>query len=115
MLHAVLRTPLRWIDTVPVGRVLNRFTADFNVIDSNLASSLTYTLTCGLTLVGITVATLFVSPIIIVFGIIFLLTAVYFARFYLAAAREARRLESTTKSPIFEQVCWLTSAWGRTC
>ena len=27
--YAILRAPLRWLDTVPVGRVLNRFTADF--------------------------------------------------------------------------------------
>lgn len=26
--YTVLRTPLRWLDTVPVGRILNRFTYD---------------------------------------------------------------------------------------
>src|SRR5947207_14924436 len=31
---AVLRAPLRWLDTVPLGRILNRFTSDFNIIDS---------------------------------------------------------------------------------
>jgi ABC-type multidrug transport system fused ATPase/permease subunit len=40
--YTVLRTPLRWLDTVPVGRILNRFTTDFNVIDSNLARTLAY-------------------------------------------------------------------------
>ena len=29
--YTVLRAQLRWLDTVPVGRILNRFTADFNV------------------------------------------------------------------------------------
>lgn len=37
MTYAVLRAPLRWLDTVPLGRILNRFTADFNVVDSQLA------------------------------------------------------------------------------
>jgi ABC-type multidrug transport system fused ATPase/permease subunit len=34
----ILRTPLRWMDTVPLGRILNRFTADFNVVDSRLSN-----------------------------------------------------------------------------
>jgi ABC-type multidrug transport system fused ATPase/permease subunit len=38
----VLRTPLRWIDTVPLGRVLNRFTADFDIIDSRLANDIAF-------------------------------------------------------------------------
>lgn len=35
--HAVLHAPLRWFDVTPVGRILNRFTADFAVLDSRLA------------------------------------------------------------------------------
>ena len=40
--RAVLRTPLRWMDTVPLGRVLNRFTADFAVIDVEVVHSLSW-------------------------------------------------------------------------
>lgn len=35
--HTILRTPLRWIDTVPLGRILNRFTTDVNVLDARLS------------------------------------------------------------------------------
>ena len=38
--YCVLRTPLRWMDTVPLGRILNRFTADFNIIDSRISNDL---------------------------------------------------------------------------
>ncbi|KAK6580866.1 hypothetical protein PZA11_006354 [Diplocarpon coronariae] len=61
----ILRTPLRWMDTVPLGRILNRFTADFNVVDARLSADI--------------------------------------ARLYLSGAREVKRLESSAKSPIFEQ------------
>jgi len=40
--YAVLRAPLRWLDTVPVGRILNRFTADFNIVDSSIANALAF-------------------------------------------------------------------------
>ena len=104
MSYAILRTPLRWIDTVPVGRILNRFTADFQVIDGNLANDLSNTMDCCLKLILIMVSALFVSPIIILFGFILLGIAVYFARFYLDGARESKRLDSVAKSPILEQV-----------
>lgn len=108
MLFAVLRTPLRWIDTVPLGRILNRFTADFSTIDSNIATDFGNTIGCMMGIVAVIVAAFFASPIIIVFGVVLVAIAVYFAKFYLAGAREAKRLEATTRSPIYEQV-WFIS------
>jgi ABC-type multidrug transport system fused ATPase/permease subunit len=106
MTYAILRTPLRWIDTVPVGRILNRFTADFNIVDSNLASDLSFTMESMLHVLAILVAGSFVSPFIISGSALFVV-AVYIARRYLAGAREINRLESNANSPIFEQVCLL--------
>lgn len=40
LIHTVLRAPLRWLDTVPVGRILNRFTADFVIVDSKMGNDL---------------------------------------------------------------------------
>ncbi|RBQ89932.1 hypothetical protein VDGD_01026 [Verticillium dahliae] len=102
MTHTVLRTPLRWLDTVPVGRILNRFTADFNIIDSRIAIDLTLTLNSALSVIGICIASMFVSPLIIVLATILLLICARIALRYLDAARPSKRLESTTKSPIFE-------------
>lgn len=53
---AVLRAPLRWLDTMPVGRVLNRFTADFNTFDANQAYGLSFLLFNVLLVMGIVVA-----------------------------------------------------------
>ncbi len=99
----VLRAPLRWLDTVPVGRVLNRFTADFNIFDSRIASDLSFFFYEVLELVGIMVAGFFVSPFMILFAITLMIAATYVALQYLNGAREVKRLESNAKSPIFEQ------------
>jgi ABC-type multidrug transport system fused ATPase/permease subunit len=53
---AVLRAPLRWLDTMPVGRVLNRFTADFNTFDANQAYGLSFLLNNILLVIGIVIA-----------------------------------------------------------
>jgi ABC-type multidrug transport system fused ATPase/permease subunit len=52
----VLRAPLRWLDTVPVGRVLNRFTADFATFDSDLGDDLAYLVLYILEVMGIVAA-----------------------------------------------------------
>src|SRR3569833_1886063 len=53
MTYHVLRAPLRWIDTMPTGRILNRFTSDTFTVDRRLASDLGIMLVSILTLVGI--------------------------------------------------------------
>ncbi|KAI3318504.1 P-loop containing nucleoside triphosphate hydrolase protein [Xylariaceae sp. AK1471] len=99
----VLRAPLRWLDTVPVGRILNRFTADFHSVDTHLAYAVAFAATAFLNLLGVVVAGLFVSPIVILLAFLLLGICVVFAVRYLHAARSVKRIESITKSPVFEQ------------
>lgn len=103
ILFSVLRTPLRWVDTVPVGRVLNRLTADFDTIDNRLNMNFAVLLWRSLSLVGICVAALLVSPYILPLAFVLVLLAIVVAKLYLDGARPIKRLESTAKSPVFEQ------------
>ena len=100
---AVLRAPLRWLDTIPVGRILNRMTADFDAIDDDVAHDLAFGLYEAVQLVGIIIAGLFVSPWMILSALILLLVCWRITRQFLAGAREMKRLDSNAKSPIFEQ------------
>ena len=101
--YTILRAPLRWLDTVPVGRILNRFTADFVAVDSKLANDLAFLLYQIIQLVGIIVAGSFVSPFMLLFAVALMAICLLIAVRFLAAAREVKRLESNYKSPIFEQ------------
>jgi ABC-type multidrug transport system fused ATPase/permease subunit len=100
VLHSVLRAPLRWLDTVPMGRVLNRFTADFTSLDSSLAQNFYYFAGISTEILGILVAATFVSPFIILCAVVLLAACTGFARKYIAAARNTKRLDSTNKSPV---------------
>ena len=101
--YTVLRTPLRWLDTVPVGRVLNRFTADFNILDSRISGNLGFAFYQFLELIGISIAGFLVSPYMILFAAFLMCIALYVALRFLYGAREVKRLESNAKSPVFEQ------------
>lgn len=99
----ILRTPIRWLDTVPVGRILNRYTADFNTIDSQLAGSVSFGANSFLGLMAVVASGFFVSPYVVLLAVFLLLICLYYAIRYLDGARPVKRLESTTKSPVFEQ------------
>ena len=101
--YAVLRAPLRWLDTMPVGRILNRFTSDFNMLDSRISGDLSFMLHNAMQVLSVVIAGLFVSPIMILFAAVLLLFALRITTRYLAGAREVKRLESNAKSPVFEQ------------
>ncbi|KAL4734529.1 P-loop containing nucleoside triphosphate hydrolase protein [Aspergillus similis] len=101
---AILRAPLRFLDTTPAGQILNRFTSDFSTLDSDLAIDLAYTLHDVITVLGVIVAAVVTSPIVVGLGILSLGASWTVGYFYVTAAREAKRLQSTAKSPIFELV-----------
>lgn len=102
MLFRVLRSPLRWLDTVPTGRIINRFTADLHTIDERLILSWGLCFMGFLNLCGICVATLFASVTLLPPAIVLLGVGAMVGARYLAASRPLKRLESNAKSPVFD-------------
>ncbi|KAL9479999.1 hypothetical protein ACSS6W_004785 [Trichoderma asperelloides] len=103
ILFTVLRTPLRWLDTVPVGRILNRLTSDFDIIDNRINMDFGLLLWRSLGLMGVCVAATLVSPYILPLAFVLVIFAAIVGKMYMAGARPMKRLESTSKSPVFEQ------------
>ncbi|KAI9043143.1 uncharacterized protein KD926_004326 [Aspergillus affinis] len=119
-LHQVLRTPLRWIDTVPVGRVLNRFSNDFSLVDTQLGDDVRAILSYSMEVLMAVVPGLVVNPLFLVSsGILGAITTRY-AKWYLVGARELKRLDSVARSPIYEHIesslagLWTIRAFGKT-
>lgn len=92
MAHAVLHAPLRWLDTVPTGRILNRFIADFNTIDTNLANHMVLLGYFFLQLVGIIFGGGLVSPYLLLLALPLIGLCFVYAHQYLAGARDVKRL-----------------------
>ncbi|XP_017479612.1 PREDICTED: multidrug resistance-associated protein 1-like [Rhagoletis zephyria] len=101
MLACIMFAPMAFFDTTPIGRILNRFTKDVDVADS----SMVFNLRMGImqffrTIVAFLMISLeapiilaAIAPIIILYYII--------QRVYIASSRQLKRIESTTRSPIY--------------
>lgn len=102
LIHSVLRAPLRWIDTVPIGRIINRACADFNLIDSRIPGDTHTFLSAVLSLVVISATGITLSPFMIVPEFILLVLCIAYTVKFLHAAQALKRLDSISKSPTME-------------
>ncbi|KAJ9444939.1 putative multidrug resistance-associated protein lethal(2)03659 [Diplonema papillatum] len=101
MFSSVVRSPVRFFDTNPSGRVLNRFSKDMGQLDELLPWILIDAIQCGLLCFGGVVLVSVLNPWVLV--IIAPLTAafVFLRRYFVASAREIRRLEALQRSPLY--------------
>ena len=102
MSFAVLRAPIGWHHRNPLGRVLNRFTADFQSVDTKLGYSIALCLASFMSLVGAVTAGILVSSMMAVFSAVLLAVGMYYARIYIRGAMPVKRLESVAKSPVLD-------------
>ncbi len=101
MLHAVLRAPIRFFDSTPIGRVLQRFSRDVEAVDIQLQWSFETTVRC---LVNISTALFLILGVLPVMAVVILpILWLYYLvqRDYRIPAREAKRLDSISRSPRF--------------
>lgn len=104
MFKNILRAPMSFFETTPIGRLLNRFTEDINVIDFILMwqwTSLVDVLLHMFALFGVIVINL---PLMIV--IIIVLAVIYnsYRNYFIPFAREIKRLTSAYRSPIISSL-----------
>ncbi|KAJ2820990.1 hypothetical protein IWW50_004831, partial [Coemansia erecta] len=101
MLKAVLRSPTSFFDTTPLGRILQRFSKDMNSVDQVIPRTLGSWLVClanvVLSLVVI-VASLPAFAAVVVPVLVFFF---YLKNYFLDTSRTLKRLDSTTRSPIY--------------
>lgn len=98
---AILRVPMSYIDTTPLGRVLNRFTKDTDTLDNEIGTQLRMLLYFVSNICGILILCVIYLPWFAIaippLGAIF----VAIANFYQASAREIKRLEATQRSLVY--------------
>ncbi|XP_035829877.1 multidrug resistance-associated protein 1 [Aplysia californica] len=101
MLSNVMRSPMAFFDTTPIGRIVNRFSRDVDVLDSDLPNTIRAAIrSTGLVMVAL-INIAYSTPIVL--SVIFPIITLYvlIQRVYMPASRQIRRIDSTTRSPIY--------------
>ncbi|WAR56973.1 hypothetical protein PtB15_8B17 [Puccinia triticina] len=101
MFSKVLRAPLTFFDTTPVGTILNRFSRDVFIIDEILPRVFTGFLRTAAGTLSIFLVVSWAVPPFLLASIPLLFVYKSIQSYYLATSREIKRIESITKSPIF--------------
>ncbi|KAK6917100.1 ABC transporter-like, ATP-binding domain [Dillenia turbinata] len=103
MLNSILRAPMVFFHTNPVGRIINRFAKDLGDIDRNVAVFVNMflgqvsQLLSTFVLIGIvsTMSLWAIMPLLVLFYAAYL--------YYQSTAREVKRLDSISRSPVYAQ------------
>jgi len=102
-LAGVLGAPLRFFDSTPTGRILNRFARDLEVVDDELSWSIEQACRTAANLLATLFLILSVVPMVLVLALPVFAVYHRVQRDFRRSAREARRLESIARSPRYAQ------------
>ncbi|KAJ1981631.1 hypothetical protein H4R35_000630 [Dimargaris xerosporica] len=103
LLYSVLRSPMSFFDTTPLGRILNRFSKDQTTLDQTLPRTLDHYIMTLIRLVMILAVVLMSTPLISLLLIPLSVAFRYLQRYYLTSSLELKRLDSVSRSPIYAQ------------
>lgn len=102
-IRAIMRVPLSWFKTIPIGRITNRFSSDMASIDGNLSSMLRYSLDAIVQMIFRVAAVSAIMPIFMVPALCTCLIGVVIGEMYTRTAVVIKRLSSSAQSPVFSQ------------
>lgn len=117
VLQNVAHAPMHFFDTTPLGRILNRFSKDIDILDTymvmilrlvrldrqlvaniDILSRVVINASIQVVATLITVSTK--TPLFAVIVVPFIAIYLFIQRFYIKTSRQLKRLESVTRSPI---------------
>ncbi|CAH1791548.1 unnamed protein product [Owenia fusiformis] len=113
LLAAILKAPVSFFDTTPIGRIINRFSSDLYSIDDSLPFIMNILLAQFYGVIGTIVITCYGLPW---FSLLLIPLAIFYyfiQHYYRKTSREVKRITSVTLSPIYahfsESIVGLTS------
>ena len=101
MVKGILYTSLRFFESNPSGRILNRASKDQQVLDQSLPLALVDTMQYLLMTIGSIAIIGRAHPWVLLILIPLIPSVLWLRRFYMRASRQLKRLESVTRSPIY--------------
>ncbi|XP_014106731.1 PREDICTED: multidrug resistance-associated protein 4 isoform X2 [Pseudopodoces humilis] len=104
MFQSILKAPVLFFDRNPIGRILNRFSKDIGHLDDLLPLTFLDFVQTLLQIFGVVAVAVAVIPWILIPLIPLFIIFIFLRRYFLDTSRDIKRLESTTRSPVFSHL-----------
>ncbi|KAJ3186105.1 hypothetical protein HK101_009741 [Irineochytrium annulatum] len=104
-LNRIAHAPSMFFDTNPLGRILNRFSRDQDIVDNTLPDAVRLFAITFATCIATFGLVLYATKGFFIFGLIPLMAVYYLAQnLYRTTARELKRLDALTRSPLYAHI-----------
>ncbi|CAF3567650.1 unnamed protein product [Adineta steineri] len=104
MFLRLIRCPISFFDTNPIGRILNRFTSDIAIMDDSLPIAVFEFLQCLSQVLGTIILVGLINPWLFIPAIIALIVMLFIRYRFASCSRDLKRLAGITRSPIYSQL-----------
>ncbi|PIK47382.1 putative multidrug resistance-associated protein 4 isoform X3 [Apostichopus japonicus] len=104
MFAAIIRTPMQFFDTNPIGRILNRFSKDIGFLDELLPITLADFNAIAVQTCAVLITICIFNPLILIFTIPLGILFVFIRSYFLATSRDVKRIEGVCRSPVFSHL-----------
>ncbi|SCU89929.1 LADA_0F00628g1_1 [Lachancea dasiensis] len=102
VLKKVLYAKLRFFDSTPIGRIMNRFSKDIEAVDQELTPFVEGAFISLIQCLSTVLLIAYITPGFIVVAVFVTLMYYLVGYFYMAGSREMKRYESISRSPIHQ-------------
>ncbi|XP_015781053.1 multidrug resistance-associated protein 1-like [Tetranychus urticae] len=101
MLSRLVRAPMSFFDSTPIGRILNRFTADIGAADTTIGFNLRLLVSQLFSSIASIVIISIETPILIIILLVLGIVYIFIQKIYIASSRQLRRIDGVTRSPVY--------------
>lgn len=104
MVTALLKAPVLFFDSNPIGRILNRFSKDIGCMDEVLPKTFLFAVQLVLFVLTAALVPLIANAWLAAVVVPIIILYVYIARYFMKTSRELKRLESVCRSPVLSHI-----------
>jgi ATP-binding cassette subfamily C (CFTR/MRP) protein 1 len=98
----ILRAPMYFFDTTPIGRITNRFTKDIEVIDFKISESSLMAINLGFNVLSMVVLVCVAQPYLTIMFPFLCVIFYHLYKFYTQTVRGIKRLDGIYRSPMMD-------------
>lgn len=100
-IQRVVYAPMAWLDVTPIGRIMNRFSKDVDVVDNQLADAVRMAANTLASVAGAVILITILTHYFVIAVAVVLIFYFFGALFYRSSAREVKRLDAILRSSLY--------------